>query len=976
MKSWKKPTPEIVDKALASAKKETDRRYFFTRLKNPLWLPAIVARGYFLSPPGAVTLADGSTQHPYWPELEYLENIASEVPDDVIEVILRIPKVDNPGVELGILKTALQLPGEHSAQLKERVLECGKSFPELLYHTLSEVLNHWLEQNQVPAALDLLGILVRFAPDPASAEKRVRHRQNPQDISTMLRPSPAFDAYGYQKLLNGEARRLAEQEPYSVARLLLDATAAMIRLSIQLDHVMGEDHSEVWCPRLSDVRGKPDYMEPEETLVQTLTYACERVFELAADQVPELDQELRNQRWNLFERLRLQLYALYPNEQTIGWVKEAIVNHENYGKWTHHYEFQQMVQRACDTFGSELVEPEELARIFETILAGPPRERYEARIEEDGGEEWYESLCKSFHRKQLRPFKTVLFGKYLECFEQLESESEEALNDEDYLQIGVATAGWVREKSPKTVEELSQFSDEELLAFINEWDEEQPWYARTPVNRTPGEESGLEEINVRALAEAFQSLVRDVVITDDHRFNFWVENRDRIEKPIFVKAMVEAMRESVAGKNFSRLGQFMEFSQWVLSHPAPDSGSGQWASDQDKDALGWHSSRRAVGDLVGSCLSEDVGTPIDFREDLSPTLRMLCEQADSRLDNEVAVTSDHQDYLTEAINNTRSRALESLVEFGLWLRRFNQEAEITEVTDILEERFGLALQVPLTLPERAILARNYSRIFSLDSDWAALHRSDFFPQGEMSHWGVAFGTFLRSTHPNLPTFSALRNDYEFAVKSLPTVSVVPNGSSDFTDVLGQHLFTFYVWGEYQLTGDDSLIEEYYKAVGSDSGHRGSLFNHIGWILRNTPKPLPHDLAERIFAFYEWRLSNAQPEELHNFSMWLDAECLDEDWRLNSYSRILDRGLPAGARIYGEVESLASLLASHPAQVVECFAKLTEQMETQALQISTESALSIIGTGLANSSSYIREAAQRARESLLRKGRFEFLEMES
>ena len=129
MTSWKKPTPDTVDKALASAKKETDRQYFFTRLKNPLWLQAIVARGYFLSPPGAVRLADGSTQYPYWPELEYLKNIASEAPDEVVEVILGMPRVENPGVDVGILKTALHLPGEHSAQLKERVLECAKSFP-------------------------------------------------------------------------------------------------------------------------------------------------------------------------------------------------------------------------------------------------------------------------------------------------------------------------------------------------------------------------------------------------------------------------------------------------------------------------------------------------------------------------------------------------------------------------------------------------------------------------------------------------------------------------------------------------------------------------------------------------------------------------------------------------------------------------------------------------------------------------------
>ena len=976
MKSWKQPTPDIVDKALASARKETDRQFFFTRLKNPLWLPEIVSRGHFLSPPRAVILADGSTQYPYWPELEYLKNIASEVPDDVIEVILEIPKIDNPGVDLGILKTALQLPGGQSAQLKERVLECAKSSPELLHHTLAEVLSYWLEQNQVPAALDLVGVLVKFAPDPASAEKRKRHREHLEDISTMLRPSPAFDDYGYQTLLNGEVRKLSEQEPYLVARLLVDATAEMIQLSTHLDRDTVEDRSEVWCPRLSVGRGNLRYMKPEETLVQTLTHACERVFELATDRVPELDQELRNQRWNLFEQLRLHLYALYPDEQTRDWIREAIINHENYGKWTHHYEFQQMVQSGCDTFGGELLEPEEFGRIFDAILAGPPRERYEARIEEDGGEEWYVSLCESFHRRQLRPFKAVLFGKYLEYFKRLESESEEAVDDEDYLQVGVATAGRVREKSPKTVEELSQFSDEELLAFINEWDEEQPWYARIPVNRTPGEGSWLEEINIRALAETFQSVARDAVITDDHRFSFWVENRDRIEKPIFVKAIVEAMRESVVGKNFSRLGQFTEFCHWVLSRPEHESGPRRWDSDQDKDSPGWHSSRRAVGDLVGSCLSEEVNAPIDFREDLSTILRMLCTQADSRLDNEDAVTSDHHDYLTEAINNTRSLALEHVVEFGFWLGRFSQEADITEVTDIFEGRFGLALNVPLTLPERAILAFNYPRILSLDSEWAAFHRSAFFPQGEMSHWTVAFATCLRYTNPNLPTFSALRNDYEFAVENLPTVSALPHGSHDFAEVLGQHLFAFYVWGEYQLAGDDSLIKQFYEAVGSGSDHCGSLFDHVGRTLRNTPKPLAQDLAERILAFFEWRLSEAQPEELHNFSMWLDAECLDEDWCLNAYSRILDRGLPAGARIYGEVESLARLLASHPAQVVECFAKLTEQMESQTFQVSTESARSIIVTGLANSSSNVREAAQRARESLLRKGRFEFLELEA
>ena len=975
MTSWKKPTPEIVDKALASVKKETDRQYFFTRLKNPLWLPAIVVRGYFESPPQSVPLADGSTQHLYWPELAYLKNIASEVPGDVVKVLLGIPKVDNPGVNQGILNAVLELPGEHSAQLKERVLECANSFSGFLHFSLEQVLNHWIKEDQVSAALELLGVLVKFTPDPASAEKQKRRRENPDDMYVMLQPSPAFDSNVYQTLLNGEVRKLAEQEPYLVARLLLDATAEMIQLRTHFDHSSKEDFSEIWCPRLSGKRENSNYMQAEATLVQALAHACERVFEVATDRVPELDLALRGQRWKLFQRLRLHLYSLYPNEQTRDWIREAITGHENYGNWIHQFEFQGMVQRACDTFGSELVEPEELERIFEIILGGPPRDRYESRIEEDGGAEWYTSLSESFHRKQLRPFRAVLFGKYLEYFEKLENGSEEAINDEDYLRRGVASGGWVRKKSPRTEEELSQLPDEDILTFINEWDEEQPWYARRQLNGTPGEESFLEEINVSALAKAFQSVARDVIITDDHRFSFWVGNRHRIERPIFVKAMVEGMRESLVAKNFSRLGQFLDFCQWVLEHPDQNSSAGRWDSDQDKDDPGWYSSRRAVGDFVGSCLSEDVEAPLSFRKELASILKLLCEQPDWRLDNEDAVTSDHHDYLTEAINNTRSRALEDVVNFGFWLRRSSQVADIAEVTDILETRFRLPDHVPLTLPERAILALNYSRILRLDDQWAAQNRSYFFPQEELSPWAVAFGTYLRFTHPNLPCYSVLKSDYEFAVESLGAASVLSHGRTDFADLLGQHLFSFYVWGEYQLTGDGSLIEGFYEAVGSDSGHCATLFDHVGRTLRNTPKPLSQDLAERIFAFFERRLEVALPGELQNFSLWLEAECLDEEWRLKSYFRILDRGLPSGARIYGEVRSLEGLLASHPALVVECFAKLTEQMDAQTFQISSESARSIIGAGLADSSSHVRGAAQRARESLLRKGRFELLELE-
>ena len=74
--------------------------------------------------------------------------------------------------------------------------------------------------------------------------------------------------------------------------------------------------------------------------------------------------------------------------------------------------------------------------------------------------------------------------------------------------------------------------------------------------------------------------------------------------------------------------------------------------------------------------------PVSFQKDLAYILKLLCEQPDWRLDDKDGVTSGQADYLSVAINNTRSLALEVAVDLGFWLRRSNQEADITEVTDI------------------------------------------------------------------------------------------------------------------------------------------------------------------------------------------------------------------------------------------------------------------------------------------------------
>ena len=92
MKSWKKPTNEMIDNALRLVKKGTGRRYFFSRLKNPLWIQPLVDRGCFQSPPKIRYFDDGYVQFPPWPELQYLKNVSRDVPEKVANLVLELPQ--------------------------------------------------------------------------------------------------------------------------------------------------------------------------------------------------------------------------------------------------------------------------------------------------------------------------------------------------------------------------------------------------------------------------------------------------------------------------------------------------------------------------------------------------------------------------------------------------------------------------------------------------------------------------------------------------------------------------------------------------------------------------------------------------------------------------------------------------------------------------------------------------------------------
>ena len=300
--------------------------------------------------------------------------------------------------------------------------------------------------------------------------------------------------------------------------------------------------------------------------------------------------------------------------------------------------------------------------------------------------------------------------------------------------------------------------------------------------------------------------------------------------------------------------------------------------------------------------------------------------------------------------------------------RHDSECEFSELTTILENRFTQEGGVPLlTLPEYAILGRNYPWIINLNKTWAIKHKADFFPQNALSKWLAAFESLAGYSEPSTTTFKILQEDFNFALQHLTDFKNRKPFREEPINVLGEHLFTYYLWDQYPLEGDGSLLEQYYQRTDNSPEYWGNLFNYIGRRLLNGGEDLDQNLKEKIINFCEWRIDQKRPTELRHFTFWLQAECLDAEWRLNAYSKVLDIVLDI-CEVEGwgfHFKTLCEMLPNHTAKVVECFLKLTERVKKDNFYI--QEAKTILKAGRESSNEDVRDMTKRSLDNLLKSG---------
>ena len=942
--------------------------YFFQNAKDVIWLKHLSEKGHFSSVPDAEYTGEEKNTLLYWPPLHYLLNIFEAKPAEVIDILSKLPQTKNFLVLEGIFNIALKADSANSLlRLYGFIIAFIENY-QFNYKLLIDLLKkpYILDPSLSEVTPTLLLKIVEFRKDHDEQTKISQQQEDSEAPDTLLRPTPHLSQWDYQEVLEKGVCVLAEREPYKVTRILIDAVASMVRLGMHPDdfeRLGSEDYSEVWCRTLDGpVQGNSDV---KESLVHTLTYACTQVYDKAPDSIYALDQSLRNHRWKIFKRLRQQLYASYPSEQTLPWIREYILGYGYYSRWEYSYEFQLMLRKASEHFGFQLLTKDELEAIFDKILSGPPKEDFRERMGEQYSEEYFQQRLSYFHYMQLRPFVSVLNHDARKYFNELENRVE-AITDDSYSPYGPVTSGVVKSKSPKSKEDLDSLTDDELLCYLNDWDEEHR-----------DKDNWLVEINISALADAFQSYFKEKIIPDSRRQAFWLTSCDQIARPVYVTAILKVMIELVKEKNFDYLDQSIDFCEWVLSHPDILKMEGQpELREESRDYPYWGGTRRFVVDFIDACVSKDTDVSISIRSGLARLLNQVCNQSDWRLDHEHPVFLSQNNPIGEAINNTRSRALEALVDFGFWVRRKLPDDNLPEVISTIERRLSHNAEVPLTRPEHALLGMLFGKLCILNSNWTSQQQKKIFSLKSISIWHAAFSSYIRYNQPSELIFNIMRNEFEYAIDNLEILVSEESANSDLIERLGQHLFIYYLWEVYPLKGRTSLLERFYDKINDKRNYWASLFKHIGQLLRNSGKKLDNALVKRIYDFVDWRLEAAETQELQEFTFWLNVECLEPNWRLSSFSKALEYGIAKNTGFSPWLRVLTELCEDYPALVLECFVKITEIMlQGTQIYITVDEVKYILAIGLDNEDGDVRSDAERAKDNLLQLGHFRYLDLQ-
>lgn len=948
MRSWKKPTPEQVDRAVALLGHSEQYRYFFDRLENPEWLEPLHKKGFFRHPPEPIQDEKGETiQFPPWPEGRYLARMAQHKPELVADIIENMDDTENAVVHGDLVDALLAMPPDVAPRLAERAARWAERPYWLLPDKLGQLIEHWAKGGRTEEALRVARVLLEL-PD----ESRV---QAGPDEKYGLPPEPRarFDTWNYGEILKKHFPQLVRAAGLRALELLCDLLETAIRLSRRRDDDPGpEDYSFIWRPAIED--HPQDFGHTiKDALVSAVRDAAELVVRSGHGTIEEVVNTLESKRWKVFRRIALHVLREFP-DQAEALAAARLTERSLFDDIGLQHEYVVLLQ---DRFPR--LSRGDQRRILGWIKDGPdrgtgqhPSDEEVARYREIWQRDWLARIGPNNLPGKWKERYRTLCGKY---------------GEPEHPEFPVYTEGvWVGPTSPKTADELKAMSVEEIVEFLKTWG---------PPDGPFGAPS----------REGLGRVLSSVVAEDPDRFAAEARRFQDLD-PTYVRSLLSGLRDALKQGKALEWEPVLDLCTWVVSQPREIPGRQVRDMDADPD---WGWTRKAIADLLAAGFKDRPGSvPMRLREKVWTILKPLTDDPDPTPEHEQRYGGSNMDPATLSINTTRGGAMHAVVRYALWVRRhLDREPrpegrpqqgfeEMPEVREVLEAHLNPAREPSLAI--RAVYGQWFPWLVLLDPDWARTHAARIFPQDQESvaFFEAAWNTYIAFCSPYDNVLEVLRPFYRLAVDRIGARHDDTRWFADPDERLAEHLLAFYWRGKLSL--EDPLLVDFWRSAPAEV--RAHAIAFVGQALQRTEQDIPAEILNRLKQLWEQRLAAAREaqdprdfqKEVSAFGWWFASGKFDVGWALDQLFaslKLSDRAEPA----HMVLETLSGTAQTHPQKSVKCLRLIAEgDRQGWELYAGREHIRQILQRGLANP--HAREEAERLIHYLGSRGFLDFKDL--
>lgn len=941
------PNPEALARVHALiSHKGANYIFFFDKLDNPSWLPPLEHKGHFADLPQPEPISDGRIVYRIHVPLIALAKLATSAPREVTAVLVKLKLPDNSRVGDQIIQCMSKIRDTDCIkQLHPVIVQLGANSMRTSWLWVQELLKSWMELKVFPEILALLRAYVNSAIDKSI--------------------EPQHDVSGTWLAKQIDEQCLAQmtlQYPFELAQIIFVGLCKWVEQERQKYSPSEISDDAPFSYFVEDFKDTPlEHRNIESWFAMRLFLAAQQVYAKGdLSVIDKLDHLLNKNSWQLFRRLRWQLYADFPTlslNQARAEVLRRIpsLNEIDYSRGSHDYEFAQLLLAHVKQHGNAFLSPNEVEQFVDVALKGP--------VDKDGIV--LEGNNDFFYRKQLWPIASLIRGERLAVYRALVPDDSQ-ITAESYkpFSSGGVSGGFVASIPPKEAENLGAMSDEQLWHFLNTWEPKAGYeYAAT---------GKLQHENVFELAAKFAELVR----ASPQRFNTAAKWWENITREPILNRLLDLAAERVTKNDTS--------DKTVLTTPTEDEwarwfGSIEWALAQQ-----WP--RHAASSFLRNALKSDYVIPERFISQIPQFLCQLIQEEDARLSG----SNSYGDWLTTAINSVRGQACEALLDLAARQKKAGKVIE-PWIFELIRSRLQLPEESPAIFGFLGANLRFLIYFFGKD-----LKESEalLFPPNRPAHRSAAITAHFKYDHPlkgiieTFPTFINSALDVLASMQTEAKDDDAKQNRRDFGSQLGTHIACYYWSGSFASEAEgESALDRFFNVASRST--RAMLISQIAQIWeRHSVAPDDTTVIPRVLNIWKRRYTQIEQKlkietasteydgELAESIDWLSCECFPFEWRFNHAKAALKllKKVPQPYHLLKAITDY-SAMPDRLEPMLELFKALLKRPSDELRwSIQFKDLEPVISLGFASSNPNSVKLADECKDLLLKMGFSDFLKL--